>query len=352
MTVVKSWVLRVAPCALLLQAFCAASLPQPASAMGTKGWACRVRSDRPRPISPTPSIAPQILKDQRIYDLDCTFTATAKGPSPVTLCLAIPPGNVSSGFPRNLRRRGGTETIRYTLFARPGDVPGAQATPQDERREDLTPVYTVDIDHSDSGLVSFRHQFVLGTEIRTPGGVLLPEGDYAETIDGLGISIHDARGCGHILWGSNDGGIGTSAQLTTEVQVAGACAVSVARPIDFGAVTDIRFPLRADGIIAVQCSKSLAYTVEVDSGMNAADGGRRLGHVGKNGLADGYLAYEILKPDGQQWGSQDGTVGGSAYAGVGDGTTQSISATGKIPASDPSLPAGAYRDSVIVTVKY
>lgn len=344
--------LRLAIGAMLAQIFTVAALPAPAAAMGTSGWTCRVRSDQPRPISLAPSIAPQVVTDQRIYDLDCTFTATAKGPSTTTLCLAIPTGNVRGSFPRSLRRDGGAETVNYSLFARPGDVPGAEASSPDERRDDLRPVYSVDIDHPDSGLVSFRHQFILETEMRTTGGILLPEGSYLETIDGVVISIHDMRGCGPILWGPNDGGIGTAAQLITEMKVGGACAVSIARPIDFGAVTDIRSPLRADGIIAVQCSSTLAYTVEIDGGTNAADGNRRLGHLGKDGLADGYLAYEILKPDGQQWGSQRGTVGGSAYAAVGDGTTQSIVATGRIPTIDPGVPAGAYRDSVIVTVKY
>lgn len=328
-----------------------ALIPATAHAAGeTANWTCRVSADGPQPLSITSSDQAALVTDQRTYDLDCRFRQIAPGPSPVTLCLAIPTGDVGGAFPRFLRRSGGSETIAYKLFARPGQVPGAQPAFADERQQALRPVYTVNIDRPIGGVNSFLHQFVITTEIRKNAGVVLPEGSYVETIDGMVASLHDGSDCGPVLWGPNDGGLGAAAQFRTELNVTGSCSVSVSRPLSFGSVTEVTPALRANGAIDVQCPDGVAYTVEMSVGLNADSGSRRMVYPGEKDQF--YLPYTILKPDGSEWGSDDKSIPGTPFTGTGDGTIRSIDVVALTPNSIFKLPTGRYEDRVIVIVNH
>lgn len=328
------------------------AIPRPASAQNMTDWRCRVQADSPQTLVLAVSDLGRANADRRLFDLDCTFTATSPGPSPVTLCLSVPEGENGGGALRRLQRRQGRETIEYRLSARIGDVPNALAIPISDLKPTLQPLYTVPIGHGDAGSVSFRHQFALITEFQSVGGHFLPEGEYGDTITGLSVSMHEGTDCGFVLWGPPNDSLGAAAEFSTTVRVPATCALSVADAVDFGVVADARKGQRENGAISVQCSPGAGYTLELGDGNFVSGGTRRMALDGAAVAATDYLAYELLQPNGSAWSGGGSSVIGSALGGSGAGTLQTIQIIAQIPPGTVAPRPGRYHDVVVVKLNY
>ena len=328
------------------------AIPLPASAQGTTDWRCRAQADSAQTLVLAVSDLGRANADRRLFDLDCTFTATAPGPSPVTLCLAVPEGENGGGAIRRLQRRQGRETIEYRLSARIGDVPNALAIPISDLKPALQPLYTVPVGHADTGTVSFRHQFALVTEFGGVGGRFLPEGEYGDTITGLSVSLHEGTDCGFVLWGPPNDSLGSAAEFSTTVRVPATCALSVTDAVDFGVVADTLKGQRENGGISVQCSPGAAYTLELGDGNFASGGTRRMALEGGAAAATDYLAYELLQPDGSAWSGGSSSVTGSALGGTGAGTAQALTVAAQIRPGTEAPRPGRYHDTVVVRLNY
>lgn len=324
--------------------------PIPASAQRTTDWRCRAQTDSPQTLRLAVSDLGRANADRRLLDLDCTFTATAPGPSPVTVCLAVPAGENGSAGLRRLQRRQGPETIDYRLSARVGDVPNAIAIPIGNLKPVLQPLYTVPIGHGETGSVSFRHQLAFITEFQGVGGRFLPEGEYNDTITGLSVSVHEGADCGFILWGPPNDSLGSAAEFSTAVRVPATCALSVTDAVDFGVVSDAQKGQRENGALSVQCSPGTSYTLELGDGNFASGGTRRMALEGA--AATDYLAYELLQPGGSAWSGGGSTVAGSALGGTGAGTAQTIPVIAEIPPGTEAPRPGRYHDTVVVRLNY
>ena len=103
----------------------------------------------------------------------------------------------------------------------------------------------------------------------------------------------------------------------------------------------------ASTTIAVVCTLSTPYTVRLSQGVNGSSvTARKMVRT----LGSELLPYALYRDSGhtQNWGITDGT---DTASGTGNGLTQNISVFGRI-APGASVPAGAYTDTVTVTVNY
>ena len=105
--------------------------------------------------------------------------------------------------------------------------------------------------------------------------------------------------------------------------------------------------LDVSGSVSVSCTNGTTYNV----GLNAGSGTgatitNRIMTSGSN-----TLTYQIFSNAGRttNWGN---TVGTDTVAGTGNGSAQTITAYGRIPAGQTSAQVGSYTDTVTVTITY
>lgn len=325
--------------------------PLPAHAATTDGWACSIRADGPVPLVLKPADLARPTVDRRIYDLDCSFASTMPGPSPVTVCVSAPAGFGGRGLARVLRRNDSVETIDYRLRAETGSVPGALPSPPSDLTASLQPVYSVQVGQPDSGSGTFRHQVILVAETEPLPGRFLGEGEYAETVSGIVISIHEGRDCGPLLWGPPDDSLGPYADYSIAVRIPATCSINVVEPIRFGILDDFSREQIKTGGLGVRCSPGSAYLVELGEGNNPASGKRRMTREEGPGAPGSVLGYELFKANGERWSANGSLIEGSALSGTGTGVLDILPVNARIPSGQPPLP-GTYRDAVIATLVY
>ena len=137
--------------------------------------------------------------------------------------------------------------------------------------------------------------------------------------------------------------------MPVSVNVINSCTVS-ATPMSFGAPTAIGVSaIDSTSTISLVCTNGATYNVALDNGLNATTGQR---YMSNGATTPTKVPYGIFTDvaRGSAWGSTSGvnTVAGSA------GTSGSVvlTAYGRIPSSAPSVGAGAYTDTVTVTVSF
>ncbi|WP_454719835.1 MULTISPECIES: Csu type fimbrial protein [Cupriavidus] len=132
--------------------------------------------------------------------------------------------------------------------------------------------------------------------------------------------------------------------FTLTLTVTSDCLMS-APDIDFGAAPTATSFAPVSGSLSLTCTKGMAFTVGLSNGSHPAPDGRRQMASGAH-----RLQYDIFGPGGAVWGQGAGRVGSGGPA---DGSTaRSFPYTARIYADQPTPPAGAYVDSVIVDVRY
>ena len=137
--------------------------------------------------------------------------------------------------------------------------------------------------------------------------------------------------------------------MPVSVNVINSCTIA-ATPMSFGAPTAIGGAnIDSTSTISLVCTNGATYDVALDQGLNAASGQRFM----SNGAATPVkVPYGIFTDSARSaaWGSTSGTntVAGSA------GTSGAVvlTAYGRIPSSATSVGAGAYVDTVTVTVTF
>lgn len=333
------------------------TLPTSARAAGTTDWRCNIRADGPRTLAPSDLGRPDA--DRRVYDLDCTFTATTPGPSPVTLCVSAPEGENAGGGLRQLKRRGGKEMIAYRLTARTGDVPGAVSFPMTVLGPMLTPVYTLMVGNAPGngdveGSKTFRQQLQLAflTEFQGMGTELVASGEYEDTLTGLVISIHEGTDCGLLLWGPPNDSLGTAANFTSALKAGDTCALIVTSNVNFGTVStiaDFQSTRIATGGFVLQCVAPVTYTIGLDNGNNFTG---RLPAPRNMASGTNRIPYELLKPDRSAWGNVGlSTVQGSVLSSP---SNTPFVVTGRIMAGTVTTlpPPGTYLDTVVIRASF
>lgn len=96
----------------------------------------------------------------------------------------------------------------------------------------------------------------------------------------------------------------------------------------------------------MNCSSGGAYQVSLGAGSNASGGTRRLA-----GPASSFLSYQLFRDSARTLAWGDGSALGARVSGTGNGSNQTLTVYGRIPAGQ-SVAVGTYTDSVLVTVDY
>ena len=137
--------------------------------------------------------------------------------------------------------------------------------------------------------------------------------------------------------------------MPVSVNVINSCTVA-ATPMSFGAPTAIgSTAIDSTSTISLVCTNGATYDVALDNGLNATSGQRYMSNGATTPVRVPYGVFTDVARTAA-WGSTSGvnTVAGSA------GLTGLVvlTAYGRIPASAPSVGAGAYTDTVTVTVTF
>ena len=139
--------------------------------------------------------------------------------------------------------------------------------------------------------------------------------------------------------------------MPVSVNVINSCTVA-ATPMAFGAPTAIGGAnVDTTSTISLLCTNGAAYDVALDNGLNAAAGQR---YMSNGATTPVKVPYNIYKDTAHSvaWGATSGTGGNtsSGIAGVSGAVT--LTAYGRIPSTATSVGAGAYVDTVTVTVTF
>lgn len=108
----------------------------------------------------------------------------------------------------------------------------------------------------------------------------------------------------------------------------------------------ISAPIDQTSSVTLACTRRTPWHLALDDGQNAAGGVRRM----RLGSSSSHVAYELYRDPGrtQRWG---GAIGADTAAGTGEGTPQTVTVYGRVPAPQ-AVPAGQYQDVVRVTITY
>lgn len=141
------------------------------------------------------------------------------------------------------------------------------------------------------------------------------------------------------------GGSTVSTNLTVTANVVNSCVIGV---------SNLSFPnysaaeVTAQSTITLTCTNGATYTISADKG--TAAGATFANRIMKNG--NNSLNYSLYTDSAYTivWG--DGSSSSQTIAGTGTGSSQTVTIYGKIPAAQTSVVAGAYTDTVAVTIAY
>lgn len=135
-----------------------------------------------------------------------------------------------------------------------------------------------------------------------------------------------------------------STTFTVSATIQATCLVS-AQSLSFGTYTGA--VANATSQVSVTCTNTTAYNVGLDAGKasGATTSTRQMG--GPNGALLNYALYSDSNRS-TNWGN---TVGTDTVTGTGNGSAQSITVYGQIPAGQYLAP-GSYQDTITATVTY
>lgn len=177
--------------------------------------------------------------------------------------------------------------------------------------------------------------------IRTSTGSNLPAGTYTDTITlNWNYSICFVGVLGVCVYTT---GTATST-VTVTLIVTNYCYIDSAPDVNFGTAALPGDFSSVNSSISVRCTRNAGYTVNLSSS-NAISGDWRQMSASLNGSTY-YLQYQLARSGGTIWSNTNN------YSNTGTGDSQSIPYTATVNASQNTLPAGNYSDTVTVTVTY
>lgn len=140
--------------------------------------------------------------------------------------------------------------------------------------------------------------------------------------------------------------------MTVQLTVAGTCTVNTAT-LDFGSTGLLTSAIDATSTLSVTCSNTTPYAIGLDNGSNFSST-RRM----RQGASSNYIGYALYTDSARTvaWTTASSstacTTTGSCVLGTGDGTAQSITVYGQVPALGTAPSPGSYSDTVTITVTY
>jgi spore coat protein U-like protein len=143
-----------------------------------------------------------------------------------------------------------------------------------------------------------------------------------------------------------------TANLTVQINVTASCTINAAT-LDFGSTSLLATLIDATTTLSVTCSNTTPYSVGMDNGVNFS-ATRRM----RQGATANFIGYDIFTDSARtnEWttasSSTTCTAANSCFLGTGNGSAQSITVYGRVPALGTGPTPGAYTDTVTMTVTY
>ena len=143
-----------------------------------------------------------------------------------------------------------------------------------------------------------------------------------------------------------------TANMTVQLTVTATCTVSAAT-LDFGTTGLLATLINATTTLSVTCTNTTPYSVGLDNGANFSST-RRM----RQGATSNYIGYGLYTDSGRTnaWttasSSTTCTTANSCALGTGNGSAQSITVYGQVPALGAAPTPGSYTDTVTITVTY
>lgn len=152
-----------------------------------------------------------------------------------------------------------------------------------------------------------------------------------------------------LLFGASNLSLGFDVYTT----VNGTCTVSTTTNLAFGAydpiVANASTPRNGTGVVSVNCTSYLPYTVTLDQGQHPAAGSSDTTPLRQMVSGANVLGYTLYQDPART--IIFGNTPGTGVANIGNGAAQSVNVRGRIPAGQQK-PAGSYADTVVVTVTF
>ena len=145
-----------------------------------------------------------------------------------------------------------------------------------------------------------------------------------------------------------------TANLTVQMTITASCTISAAT-LNFGTLPGTAVSGAATNAatnVSVTCTNGSPYSIGLDNGANASGSQRRM----KSGT--NFLNYNLYTDVGltHAWttaaGSTTCTSANSCYLGTGNGSAQTVTVYGQLPAVGSAPPPGTYTDTVTMTITY
>jgi len=137
--------------------------------------------------------------------------------------------------------------------------------------------------------------------------------------------------------------------LTSQLIITPACTI-VANDLSFGTVSTLGSNKDATSTIQATCTLGGAYSVALNGGaVTGSVGDRRM----QLGAGPDRVGYQLYRDSGRTlvWGETPSGGGANVVVGIGDGTAQTLTVYGRVPAQGAE-PQGTYLDTVTATVTY
>ena len=143
-----------------------------------------------------------------------------------------------------------------------------------------------------------------------------------------------------------------TANLTVQINVTASCTINAAT-LDFGSTSLLATLIDATTTLSVTCTNTTPYSIGMDNGVNFS-ATRRM-QQGASGNFIGYAIYTDAartNPWTTASSSTTCTAANSCFLGTGNGSAQSITVYGRVPALGSGPAPGVYTDTVTMTVTY
>lgn len=137
--------------------------------------------------------------------------------------------------------------------------------------------------------------------------------------------------------------------LSVTITITNQCTGASTTGIDFGSHGFLTTDVDNTGSITVTCTTGAAYTIGLGTGTGSgATVSSRKMTVTSPGTAT--IDYQLFREIGRttNWGN---TPGNDTVAGTGNGSAQTVTVFGRVPAQASPV-AGTYNDTVVVSINY
>lgn len=274
-------------------------------------------------------------------DVTCTVSTAdgaAGAPLDITVCPNIGEGSGgSSSGTRRLVRSGGSEILNYNIYQDSARTVqwGHASFPALGTVPPMTLSITVPATGTASNSISRPVYFRLfGSQQTLPPGTYTSSFAGTHTLIRAGIGLSGCPGT-YAITSSPQAPFSVEATFTKN------CTVTT-QSVDFGTTGALASNINATGQVRVTCTQSTSYSAGLSVG-SFTPTTRRMTKGSE------FITYGLYKnaARSQGWGDTAGTM----QTGTGTGVTQNYTVYGRVPPqTTPS--AGAYNDTVVVTITY